>query len=325
MCPPLRSAALGGSSSRDQPLPLGEDAAGVVDAFYRFTRPHTMLGTAVSVMSVSSLALQGLPWGPAAARGLAYALGAALLMNISIVGINQVFDVDIDKVNKPYLPLASGEFSVATGIAICVATALGSLAVGAASGSPPLMWTLVISLVLGIVYSTDLPFMRWKRFPVLAAGCILAVRCVLVQLGFYYHMKLAVGSAQITLTRPLLFAMAFMLFFSVVIALFKDIPDVKGDDQAGMRTFSVRFGVSRVYWTCIGLLLAAYAGGAVFGLTAPVGWSKVVVTGGHAVMAAILWTLAKRVDLGRKQDITGMYMKVWALFYSEYLLLPFFR
>lgn len=40
----------------------------------------------------------------------------------------------------------------------------------------PLLLTLVGSLFLGIVYSTELPFMRWKRSPVLAAACILAVR-----------------------------------------------------------------------------------------------------------------------------------------------------
>lgn len=39
--------------------------------------------------------------------------------------------------------------------------------------------------------------------------------------------------------------MGFMLLFSIVIALFKDIPDVKGDEQADVVTFSVRFGQVR--------------------------------------------------------------------------------
>ena len=53
----------------------------------------------------------------------------------------------------------------------------------------------------------------------------------MVQLGFFMHMKLAMGAASLQPTRPLLFATAFMLVFSIVIALFKDIPDVKGDRQ----------------------------------------------------------------------------------------------
>ena len=46
---------------------------------------------------------------------LLQALIPALLMNICIVGLNQIFDVPIDRINKPYLPLASGEFTMRTG------------------------------------------------------------------------------------------------------------------------------------------------------------------------------------------------------------------
>ncbi len=55
-------------------------------------------------------------------------------------------------------------------------TGAAALAIGAAVGSAPLLLTLVGSLVLGVLYSTELPFMRWKRSPLLAAACILAVR-----------------------------------------------------------------------------------------------------------------------------------------------------
>lgn len=56
-------------------------------------------------------------------------------------------------------------------------------------------------------------------------------RSVFVQLGFFFHMKLAMGAPVVALTRPLVFAISFMFVFSIVIALFKDIPDVKGDAQ----------------------------------------------------------------------------------------------
>jgi homogentisate phytyltransferase/homogentisate geranylgeranyltransferase len=92
----------------------------------------------------------------------------------------QLYDVEIDRINKPYLPLAAGDFSSATGWAIVCATGAVSLAIGAASASQPLLATLGGSLLLGIVYSTDLPLLRWKRSPVLAAACILAVRYALL-------------------------------------------------------------------------------------------------------------------------------------------------
>ena len=110
----------------------------------KFSRPHTLLGTLVSVNSVSLLGLvrvrrfphfhcwcrrltasraQGAnPVSGAAMAGLLQALVAALLMNVCIVGINQLYDIEIDRVNKPYLPLASGELSFGGGVAVTCLT-----------------------------------------------------------------------------------------------------------------------------------------------------------------------------------------------------------
>lgn len=125
-------------------------------------------------------------YGSQAAIGLLQALIPALLMNICIVGMNQIFDVDIDKVNKPYLPLASGDWSLNTGISVAVSTGLVAVLLGLYIGSAPLLATLVGSLLLGIAYSVDLPFLRWKKYPVLAMGCILSVR--------YLHSPLLTNS-----------------------------------------------------------------------------------------------------------------------------------
>ena len=69
----------------------------------------------------------------------------------------------------------------------------------------------------------------------LAAGCETPDACLQGSdgagaVGFFFHMKQALGYPAV-ITRPLLFAMGFMLFFSIVIALFKDIPDVRGDSR----------------------------------------------------------------------------------------------
>ena len=44
------------------------------------------------------------------------------------------------------------------------------------------------SLLLGLFYSADVPLLRWKRSPFLAAACIFGVRALAVQFGFYFHM-----------------------------------------------------------------------------------------------------------------------------------------
>ena len=93
-----------------------------------------------------------------------------------------------------------------------------------------------------------IPYRKW-----------LYCRAVLVQLGFYFHMKQSLGYSRLVLTRPLLFTMCFMLFFSVVIALFKDIPDVRGDRQVSLQPLDTDvfyFWISRLTWLTMQMLIA---------------------------------------------------------------------
>ncbi len=76
--------------------------------------------------------------GAVASAALLQALVPALLMNICIVGLNQLYDVEIDRVNKPYLPLASGELSEQQGRWIVGLT-------GAAASNRKTVWSRCVS------------------------------------------------------------------------------------------------------------------------------------------------------------------------------------
>ncbi len=292
---------------------------------YKFSRPHTMLGTFAGVLSTSLLAwVPGAGGTVPAALGTFQALVAALLMNVAIVGVNQVYDVEIDRINKPYLPLASGEMSMAGAVRIVVGTAASSLAIGVVWLSPPLLATLGGSLLLGLAYSTDLPGLRWKRSPAVAAACIMAVRSFAVHVGFFAHVRLAQG-LDFAWTPALGFAVAFMLLFSIVIAFSKDIPDVEGDRIIGIRTLSVRVGTRVVFRTCIAILLTAYAGAVAFGAASSTLLSRFVGVLAHAIMGALLVRRAREVDTSSKDSLYSFYMFLWKLFYAEYAVLPFLR
>lgn len=90
----------------------------------------------------------------------------------------QVTDVEIDKINKPYLPIASGELSKTMAkvvVLISLILGLGFAAIPSVPfASSALNTVLISSAVLGTIYS--LPPLRLKRFPLLAALCIIAVR-----------------------------------------------------------------------------------------------------------------------------------------------------
>ncbi|KAG2302981.1 hypothetical protein Bca4012_061338 [Brassica carinata] len=156
--------------------------------------------------------------------------------------------------------------------------------------------------------------------------CILAVRAIIVQIAFYLHIQTHVFGRPVMFTRPLAFATAFIGFFSVVIALFKNIPDIEGDKI---------FGIGSFFFS---LLQMAYAVAIQAGATSPFIWSKVilliclsykdlvlVIYMLWAMFFWQLWTRAKSVDLSSKTEITSCYMFIWKLFYSEYLLLPFLK
>jgi heme O synthase-like polyprenyltransferase len=88
-----------------------------MNALYKFTRPHTIRGTILASIAGTIRALVDTPgamananWGLLLPRAM-IGMVALLLGNAFIVGINQIFDEDIDKMNKPFLPVASGEMS----------------------------------------------------------------------------------------------------------------------------------------------------------------------------------------------------------------------
>ncbi|WOK97060.1 hypothetical protein Cni_G05768 [Canna indica] len=242
----------------------------------------------IGIVSVSLLPVESVAdISPAFCIGLLKALLAAVFMNVYVVGLNQLFDIEIDKVNKPSLPLASGEFSLETG-AVIVAIFCIMFYYGVQSQSPPLLSALLSSFFLGSAYSINLPFLRWKQNAFLAASCILCVRAVVVQLAFFMHMQRYVLGRPVALTKPVVFATAFMCFFSAVIALFKDIPDVEGARHFGIKSLSVSLGQEKVFWLCIKLLSTAYAAAIMVGASS-----------------------------------SNKYQGIVTLFYAEYFLIPF--
>ncbi|KAE8056308.1 hypothetical protein FH972_013091 [Carpinus fangiana] len=283
-----------------------------LEAFYLFSRPHTVIGTIAGILSVSLLPVETIAdLSPTFFMGLLKALVPSIFMNIYVVGLNQLFDVDIDKVNKPNLPVASGDFSMGTGITIVMTCLVMSFAMGIIFKSPPLFAALLVSFLLGSAYSIELPLLRWKRHAFLAATCILIVRAVVVQLAFFLHIQTYVLGRPVMITKSLVFAATFMCFFSAVIALFKDIPDVDGDRDFGIQSFSVKLGQEKVFWLCVNMLSMAYGAAVVTGASSSFLPSKLVTTLGHLALASFLWVRAQTVDLASKESVTSFYMFIW--------------
>ncbi|KAL9454442.1 hypothetical protein AB3S75_009939 [Citrus x aurantiifolia] len=285
------------------------------------------MGTVIAITSVSLLPLQNLDdLTPTYFMGFFKAMVPGLLMTVYEVTINQLYDVKIDKVNKPNLPLPSGDLSMRTGIAIASSSLLMSLAMGIMLRSPPFLLALIIWFLLGSAYSVDLPFLRWKRSSFVTALYIVLERGLLLQFAYFIHIQKYVLGRPIAITRTLMFAVAITCCFCFVISVLKDIPDEDGDREFGIRTLSVILGKESVLWLCVYVLFIAYGAAVIVGLTSsPYLLSKLVTIISHSMLATLLWHQARTVDLSSKVSTLSFYMFIWKLHYVECLIIPFVR
>lgn len=331
------TAELDVSQSMSRPKPLA-----FLHVLWRFTRPHTLIGSALAIPAIHALAapsytaLVSVP----SLVSILYAMLPALLMNLFITGLNQITDVEIDKINKPDLPIAAGDLRIRDAIGVVSVALVLSLWMGVAHptlGSQGLNVALWGSGILGTMYS--LPPFRLKRFPLLAAFCIVAVRGTIINAGFFAHAKRAAFGGQVGSVvhylfndRACMLSSVFFGIFGIVIALMKDVPDVAGDEQASVRTFSVRVGQTRVFNTMKRLLTMLFC---VFGIgfvkaaftsnSVPLTLSRMFVGTSAFVAGISVNKEAVGVNPEDSKDVYNYYMHLWKLFYLSYLLLPFAR
>ena len=228
---------------------------------FRFTRPHTFVGTAVAVPAPHAAVARGAALlSRACARSVASALAPALLMNVFITGLNQLCDVDIDRVNKPHLPVASGELSVHHARLVVGACLVAALALGRRS-SAPVQRVLAGSAALGAAYSA--PPLRLKRSP-LPGGPVDRRRprrpgsssC------FYAHARANLAPrARAAAAARLPLVVAFFSLLGVAIAL-QGRPRHPGDTTFGVATYARRGGRPRVFALASGLLGGTLGAGA---------------------------------------------------------------
>lgn len=288
---------------------------GWLSALWKFARPHTIIGTSLSVWGVYvltyAIASTDISLLPPLGAWIACLCG-----NVYIVGLNQLEDVAIDKINKPHLPIASGEFSQSIGQTIVTVT--GGLALVLAWVLGPYLFGMVaMSLAIGTAYS--LPPIRLKRFPFWAALCIFSVRGAIVNLGLFLHFSWVL---QIERSIPLVVwaLTAFIIVFTLAIAIFKDIPDIEGDRQYQITTLTIKLGQKTVFNLALWVLTACYLGMLFAAWLPQVNALFLIST--HLLLLGLMWWRSFQVDLHDKSAIANFYQFIWQLFFLEYLIFP---
>lgn len=281
---------------------------------WQFSRPHTIIGSTCSIAALYIIACNG--------TGLlqhgwlfVYTLIAALGCNVFIVGTNQIADVEMDKINKPYLPLAAGTLTRKNALAI-VYTALVIALVFAFLASWFYFFLIIIILLIGIAYSLPPLYLKQHHLP--AALAITLVRGLLVNVGIFLHFQKTMHGNYDVPGHVWCLAF-FIMAFSIAIAWFKDLPDTEGDEKFHVRTLAVLYSKKNALFGGTLLVAAAY----IFVL----GWSYfyaqknvwyLITTHGLLFMFFLLNYFSVKLD--DKISVKKFYLRFWVFFFAEYIL-----
>ncbi|PWA38652.1 UbiA prenyltransferase family [Artemisia annua] len=125
-------------------------------AIYKYSRIYTVKGSALSIISISLLAVQSFSdFSPSFFRGVLQALLGGVFANLYVAGFNQLSDIEIDKVNKPYLVLASRELPVRIAVLVTSLYAILGFCIGWSVKFWPLKLGLFLWYAFGTVYSVN--------------------------------------------------------------------------------------------------------------------------------------------------------------------------
>jgi 4-hydroxybenzoate polyprenyltransferase len=210
-----------------------------------FSRPFTLVAPALGFASGAVTAAGAAPREPWSVDLVVYpliGLTMAAVLNAASNALNQIYDLEIDRINKPKRPLPSSRLShreawVFTVVSYAVALLLAWLV--APGGRRECFWIVLIATFITILYSVP-PF-RTKRLGIWANVTIAIPRGVLLKVAGWSAVKSVVG------VEPWFIGAIFGLFL-LGASTTKDFADMEGDARGGCRTLPIIYGVKKAAW-----------------------------------------------------------------------------
>ena len=210
-----------------------------------FARPFTLVAPALGFASGAATAIGAAPaepWSPEVVLFPCIGLVMAAVLNAASNALNQIYDLEIDRINKPRRPLPSGRLSIQeawrfTLAAYAVALVLAWIV--APAGRHECFWIVLVATVITVLYSAP-PF-RTKRLGIWANLTIAIPRGVLLKVAGWSAVKTIAG------TEPWFIGAIFGLFL-LGASTTKDFADMEGDARGGCRTLPIIYGVRRAAW-----------------------------------------------------------------------------
>ena len=227
------------------PASAGTRGGGRWRLYLEFARPFTLFAPALGMASGGAAAIGAAPREPWSWALVVYpGIGAlmAAVLNAASNGLNQIFDVEIDRINKPKRPLPSGRLSPGEAWAFTLAAFVAAWLLAwlvAPGGRRECFWIVAAATLITCLYSVP-PF-RTKRLGVWANVTIAIPRGGLLKVAGWSSVKTVLG------LEPWFIGLIFALFLLGATTT-KDFADMEGDAKGGCRTLPIRYGVRRAAW-----------------------------------------------------------------------------
>ena len=286
---------------------------------WKFSRPHTIIGSVISIFTLFYIICE--KRGSIDIPYLLMALIIGITCNIFIVGINQIADVKIDLINKPKLPIPSGELSI-KGAKIIVSTSI-CISLGIAIYLNVYLF-LIIALSAFIGWAYSMPPIHLKHHHITAAIAIATVRGLLLNAGGFMVFNYLINN-EIEIPDNVRTLSVFIVVFSIVISWFKDLADIKGDSTYNIKTFAIVHS-SKTALICGNILVGLayfyiiYSKSVDYSNSILPSFETKMLLYGHMILFILFIVNGFSISLKEQESIKKFYKRFWWFFFAEYLL-----
>jgi 4-hydroxybenzoate polyprenyltransferase len=247
-------------------------------AYLELARPFTLLMPMVGFASGAATA-----WGAQRTKApitlallvpAVFGMLMAAIFNAASNAINQIYDLEIDRINKPKRPLPSGALTHGevwgfTWLAYALTWLFAWLT--APDGRHECFWIVVVATVFTWAYSAP-PF-RTKRLGMLANVTIAIPRGVLLKVAGWSALKTVLG------VEPWYIGAIFGLFL-LGASTTKDFADIEGDRKDGCQTLPILYGVKKAAWIIAPFFVIPFA-------LIPIGVVTGILTGNRVLLLVL--------------------------------------
>jgi 4-hydroxybenzoate polyprenyltransferase len=252
-----------------------------IKTYVDFARPFTLLPPALGVLSgaVTAWGSHGTRETVTLATFLPVLWGAlmAAVLNAASNAINQIYDLEIDRVNKPKRPLPSGALTMPAAWGFTLASFVVAWALAWLAAPPSLVGRrecfVIVLFTSVLVWAYSAPPFRTKAHGIWANVTIAIPRGLLLKVAGWSTVKTVLGP------EPWFIGTIFGLFV-LGASTTKDFADIEGDRAGGCKTLPILYGVKKAAWMIAPFFVLPF-------LLIPVGVRAGILTGNPLLLDAL--------------------------------------